>query len=78
MPYVWAGIFVAWTVAYGRYQGKKGQRMMAAAAAVQGPGTSDADPQPGRHHQDRRPGMIPKMPGVSRMGSPVAARDRLG
>jgi hypothetical protein len=41
------GIFVAWTVAYGRYQGKKGQRMMAAAgAAVEGPGTSDADPQP--------------------------------
>jgi hypothetical protein len=36
---------VAWTVAYDRYQGKKGQRMMA-AAAVEGPGTSDADPQP--------------------------------
>jgi intracellular septation protein A len=46
MPYIWAGIFVAWTVAYGRYQGKKGERMMAAAAAVEGPGTSDADPQP--------------------------------
>jgi len=50
-PYVWVGIFVAWTVAYGRYQGRKGQRMMAAAAAegpgtVEGPGTSDADPQP--------------------------------
>jgi len=45
MPYVWGGIFVAWTVAYGRYQGKKGQRMMA-AAAVEGSGTSDADPQP--------------------------------
>ena len=44
-PYIWVGIFVAWTVAYGRYQGKKGQRMMAAAAAVEGPGTSDADPQ---------------------------------
>ena len=43
-PYIWVGIFVAWTVAYGRYQGKKGQRMMAAAAAG-GPGTSDADPQ---------------------------------
>jgi hypothetical protein len=45
-PYLWAGIFVAWTVAYGRYQGKKGQRIMAAATAVEGPGTSDAAPQP--------------------------------
>ena len=45
-PYVWVGIFVAWTVAYGRYQGKKGERMMAAAAAAAGPGASDADPQP--------------------------------
>jgi hypothetical protein len=36
---------VAWTVAYGRYQRKKGERMMA-AAAVEEPGTSDADPQP--------------------------------
>lgn len=44
-PYIWIGIFVAWTVAYGRYQRKKGQRMMA-AASVEGPGTSDADPQP--------------------------------
>jgi len=47
MPYIWVGIFVAWTVGYGRYQEKKGERMMAAAAAaVAGPGTSDADPQP--------------------------------
>jgi hypothetical protein len=44
MPYIWAGIFVTWTVAYGRYQGRKGERMMAAAAAG-GPGTSDADPR---------------------------------
>ena len=47
-PYIWVGIFVAWTVAYGRYQRQKGQRIMAAAAAtaaVEGPGTSDADPQ---------------------------------
>ena len=35
---------MVWTVAYGRYQQKKGQRIM--AAAVEGPGTSDADPQP--------------------------------
>ena len=49
MPYVWVGIFMAWTVAYGRHQKKKGQRIMAAAAAtaaVEGPGTSHADPQP--------------------------------
>lgn len=46
-PYIWVGIFVAWTVAYGRYQEKKGRRMMAAAAAAAGgPGTSDADTQP--------------------------------
>jgi intracellular septation protein A len=46
-PYIWTGIFVAWTVAYGKYQGKKGRRIMAAtAAAVEGPGTSDADPRP--------------------------------
>jgi hypothetical protein len=38
-PYIWIGIFMAWTVAYGRYQAKKGQRMMAAAAAAEGPGT---------------------------------------
>ncbi len=46
MAYIWAGIFVAWTVAYGRYQKKKGEPMMTAAAAVEGPGTSDPDPQP--------------------------------
>ena len=45
-PYVWVGIFVAWTVAYGGYRGKKGQQIMAAAAASEGPGTSDTDPQP--------------------------------
>jgi hypothetical protein len=50
-PYIWVGVFMTWTVAYGRHQGKKGQQMMAAAAAVaaaaaQGPGTNDADAQP--------------------------------
>jgi hypothetical protein len=49
-PYIWVGIFVAWTVAYGRYQQKKGQQMMAAttatAAAAGEPGTNGADPQP--------------------------------
>jgi hypothetical protein len=44
-PYIWVGIFVAWTVAYGRYRRKKGERTLA-AAAVEGAGTSDADPQP--------------------------------
>jgi hypothetical protein len=33
MPYIWAGVFMAWTIGYGRYQGKKGQRIMAAMAA---------------------------------------------
>jgi hypothetical protein len=44
-PYIWVGIFMTWTVAYGRYQQKKGERMMATAAADEGPGTSDADPR---------------------------------
>jgi hypothetical protein len=38
-PYIWVGIFVAWTVAYGKYQEKKGRRIMAAAAAAEEPGT---------------------------------------
>ncbi|MGH3245265.1 MAG: VC0807 family protein [Trebonia sp.] len=45
-PYIWVGIFTAWTVAYGRYHEKKGKRLMAAAAAVEEPGTGDADPPP--------------------------------
>ncbi|HEY7276155.1 MAG TPA: VC0807 family protein [Trebonia sp.] len=48
-PYIWVSVFAAWTVAYGRYQQKKGERLMAAAAAApaaKGPGTSDAGPQP--------------------------------
>jgi len=62
MPYIWAGIFVAWTVAYGRYQGKKGQRIMAAAvaaAAVQGPGTGDAEPDPGSASRNSGSGRLP-------------------
>ena len=47
MPYIWAGIFVAWTVAYGKYHEKKGQRIMAATAATAGgAGPGEADPQP--------------------------------
>jgi hypothetical protein len=42
-PYIWAGIFTAWTVAYGRYQGKKGQRMMAAANPEPADATKSAD-----------------------------------
>jgi hypothetical protein len=41
-PYVWAGVLMVWTFAYGRYQGKKGQQVMAALAA----GDRDAGPQP--------------------------------
>jgi hypothetical protein len=44
-PYAWVGIFVAWTVAYGRHQGKKGRRMMAAVAAAEGPGTVETEVQ---------------------------------
>ena len=44
-PYIWIGIFITWTVAYGRSQGKKGQQMMAAVAAADEPGISDPDPQ---------------------------------
>ena len=61
MPYIWVGIFMTWTVAYGRYQGRKGEPMMAAAAAVEGPGTSDpilSQPTsrrpPTRHDTDAR------------------------
>ncbi len=43
MPYIWVGIFMAWTFAYGRHQGKKGQRAMAAATAAGTPGTAEAD-----------------------------------
>ncbi len=45
-PYIWVGIFVAWTVAYGKYQEKKGRRMMdeATATAVERPEST----QPGR------------------------------
>lgn len=49
-PYIWVGAFVAWTVGYGRYQEKKGRRVMAAAttkgAAAKGTGTSDTEAQP--------------------------------
>lgn len=30
-PWIWVGVLSAWTVAYGRYQKKKGERMAAAA-----------------------------------------------
>ncbi len=48
MPYAWIGIFMAWTVTYGRYQEKKGRRMMAVAtASAEDQGPSGTDPQPG-------------------------------
>ncbi len=46
MPYAWVGIFMAWTLAYGRYQRKKGKRMVAGLAAAERPGTSYPNPQP--------------------------------
>ena len=44
-PWIWVGALSAWTVAYGRHQGKKGQRMMAAVAAAEGPGTVETEVQ---------------------------------
>ena len=44
-PYIWVAFFIAWTVAYGRYQGKKGQRAIDADA--DGPGAGDAGPRQG-------------------------------
>jgi hypothetical protein len=47
-PYIWIAIFMTWTIAYGRYQGKKGQQIMAAmAAAAEEPAPDPADqPRP--------------------------------
>jgi intracellular septation protein A len=50
-PYIFTGVFMTWTLAYGKYQEKKGERVMAdmAAAGAAGAveqGTSGADPQP--------------------------------
>jgi hypothetical protein len=45
-PYLWIAIFTAWTIVYGRYQGRKGQQIMAdPAAAVAEPGPGGAGPQ---------------------------------
>ena len=44
-PYIWIAVFVAWTVSYGKYQGKKGQRAMATAAAATGAPTGAAAEQ---------------------------------
>ena len=61
MPYIWVGVFMAWTVAYGRYQGKKGQRIM---AAMPSGGRERATPilsqptsrrAPTRHDTERHP-----------------------
>ena len=43
-PFLWAGIFSAWTVAYGARQKAKGERLAAAAAASEVPGTSQVTP----------------------------------
>jgi hypothetical protein len=45
MPFVFAGIFSAWTVGYGRYQRRKGERMAAALAGqIQDPGRVNSVP----------------------------------
>ena len=36
LPYAVAGVLIAWTVGYGRYQKRKGERLAAAAAARAG------------------------------------------
>jgi hypothetical protein len=43
-PFVWAGVFSAWTVAYGTHQKKKGERQAAAATvAAEAPETAPGD-----------------------------------
>jgi len=37
LPYAVAGVLIAWTLGYGRYQKRKGERLAAAAAAAQAP-----------------------------------------
>jgi hypothetical protein len=49
-PYIWIAIFTTWTIAYGRYQGKKGQRTMAAM------GASGGEPAPAAADQPRPAG----------------------
>ena len=45
-PYIWIAVLMTWTIAYGRYQGKKGQQIMAAMAAPAGEPASDHADQP--------------------------------
>jgi intracellular septation protein A len=48
-PFIWVAIFSTWTVAYGTYQKKKGERMAAATGATGAgeiPQSSRAHPQP--------------------------------
>ena len=42
LPYAVAAVLTAWTVGYGRYQGRKGERMAAAYAAAAEPGEGAA------------------------------------
>jgi hypothetical protein len=49
MPFVWVAVLLAWTVAYGTRQKKKGERL---AAASEMPQASSAHPQP-TDHEDR-------------------------
>jgi hypothetical protein len=44
-PYIWAGFLMAWTIAYGRYQGKKGRQIMEQMrAAAEGPDAPGPNP----------------------------------
>jgi hypothetical protein len=45
-PFVWAAVLSAWTVAYGAHQKKKGERLVAAAAASEAPRTSQVPRSP--------------------------------
>ena len=50
-PYAVAAVLIAWTVGYGRYQGRKGERMAAAYAAAAAPASDDAAVQADSGHE---------------------------
>ena len=50
-PYAVAAVLIAWTVGYGRYQGRKGERMAAAYAAAAAPAGDDAAVQADSGHE---------------------------
>jgi hypothetical protein len=52
LPYTVAAVLAAWTVSYGRYQKRKGERLAAAAAARAG---AEEVPAEARHNEPARP-----------------------